>query len=126
MKKLDKDEGRKNTETRVNIKHYSSKDYKKYKLKVPKVKNNIDVEHSIKDKNLNKIFKNIENFRENYNEKIRDEIVKSIYNKAEEIAGDSVKKNREKLLSQQKIDDIVTSKITGIPIMILLLAGFYG
>jgi len=123
VKKLDKDEGRKNTETRVNIKHYSSKDYKKYKLKVPKVKNNIDVEHSIKDKNLNKIFKNIENFRENYNEKIRDEIVKSIYNKAEEIAGNSVKKNREKLLAQQKIDDIVTSKITGIPIMLLLLAG---
>ncbi|GAE01315.1 ferrous iron transport protein B [Clostridium botulinum B str. Osaka05] len=123
MEKLDKDEGRKNTENRVNIKHYSSKDYKKYKFKVPKVKNNIDVEHSIKDKNLNEIFKNIESFRENYNEKIRDEIVKSIYNKAEEITGNSVKKNREKLLAQQKIDDIVTSKITGIPIMILLLAG---
>lgn len=90
---------------------------------MPKVKNNIDVEHCIKDKNLNKIFKNIENFRENYNEKIRDEIVKSIYNKAEEIAGNSVKKNREKLLAQQKIDDILTSKITGIPIMLLLLAG---
>lgn len=42
MKKLDKDEGRKNTKNKLNIKHYSSKDYKKYKLKVSKVKNNID------------------------------------------------------------------------------------
>ncbi len=123
MKKLEKDDGRKITKNKVTIEYYGIKNPEKYKFKISKVKNNTNIEHNMKDKNLNKIFKNIEDFRESYNEKIRDEIVKSIYNKAEEIAGKSVKKNREKLLAQQKIDDIVTSKVTGIPIMLLLLGG---
>ncbi|WP_434282160.1 nucleoside recognition domain-containing protein [Clostridium botulinum] len=123
MKKIDKDESIKNTKNKLNIKYYDKIDDKKHKIKIQNVKLNIETKDSNKDKNLNEIFKNIENFKENYNEKIRDEIVKSIYNKAEDIAGNSVKKNREKFLSQQKIDDIVTSKITGIPIMLLLLAG---
>lgn len=123
MKKIDKDESIKNTKNKLNIKYYDKIDDKKHKIKIQNVKLNIETKDSNKDKNLKEIFKNIENFKENYNEKIRDEIVKSIYNKAEDIAGNSVKKNREKFLSQQKIDDIVTSKITGIPIMLLLLAG---
>ncbi|PIH03117.1 nucleoside recognition domain-containing protein [Clostridium combesii] len=123
MKKVDKDESIKNTKNKLNIKYYDKIDDKKHKIKIQNVKLNIETKDSNKDKNLKEIFKNIENFKENYNEKIRDEIVKSIYNKAEDIAGNSVKKNREKFLSQQKIDDIVTSKITGIPIMLLLLAG---
>lgn len=123
MKKIDKDESIKNTKNKLNIKYYDKIDDKKHKIKIQNVKLNIETKDSNKDKDLNEIFKNIENFKENYNEKIRDEIVKSIYNKAEDIAGNSVKKNREKFLSQQKIDDIVTSKITGIPIMLLLLAG---
>ncbi|HCL4437581.1 iron transporter FeoB [Clostridium botulinum] len=123
MKKIDKDESIKNTKNKLNIKYYDKIDDKKYKIRIKNVKLNIETKDSNKDKNLKEIFKNIENFKENYNEKIRDEIVKSIYNKAEDIAGNSVKKNREKFLSQQKIDDIVTSKITGIPIMLLLLAG---
>ncbi len=123
MKKIDKDESIKNTKNKLNIKYYDKIDDKKYKIRIKNVKLNIETKDSNKDKNLKEIFKNIENFKENYNEKIRDEIVKSIYNKAEEITGNSVKKNREKFLSQQKIDDIVTSKITGIPIMLLLLAG---
>ncbi|MHB8034061.1 iron transporter FeoB [Clostridium botulinum] len=123
MKKIDKDESIKNTKNKLNIKYYDKIDDKKYKIKIQNAKLNIKTKDSNKDKNLKEIFKNIENFKENYNEKIRDEIVKSIYNKAEDIAGNSVKKNREKFLSQQKIDDIVTSKITGIPIMLLLLAG---
>ncbi|NFD77013.1 ferrous iron transporter B [Clostridium botulinum] len=123
MKKIDKDESIKNTKNKLNIKYYDKIDDKKHKIKIQNVKLNIETKDSNKDKDLKEIFKNIENFKENYNEKIRDEIVKSIYNKAEDIAGNSVKKNREKFLSQQKIDDIVTSKITGIPIMLLLLAG---
>ncbi|EKN37804.1 ferrous iron transport protein B [Clostridium botulinum CFSAN001627] len=123
MKKIDKDESIKNTKNKLNIKYYDKIDDKKHKIKIQNAKLNIEAKDSNKDKNLKEIFKNIEDFKENYNEKIRDEIVKSIYNKAEDIAGNSVKKNREKFLSQQKIDDIVTSKITGIPIMLLLLAG---
>ncbi|KEJ00219.1 iron transporter FeoB [Clostridium botulinum A2B7 92] len=123
MKKIDKDESIKNTKNKLNIKYYDKIDDKKHKIRIKNAKLNIETKDSNKDKNLKEIFKNIENFKENYNEKIRDEIVKSIYNKAEDIAGNSVKKNREKFLSQQKIDDIVTSKITGIPIMLLLLAG---
>ncbi|NFE19376.1 ferrous iron transporter B [Clostridium botulinum] len=123
MKKIDKDESIKNTKNKLNIKYYDKIDDKKYKIRIKNAKLNIETKDSNKDKDLKEIFKNIENFKENYNEKIRDEIVKSIYNKAEDIAGNSVKKNREKFLSQQKIDDIVTSKITGIPIMLLLLAG---
>lgn len=55
---------------------------------------------------------------------IRDQIVSSIYTRAKQIA-DSVTDNSKESSDSltQRIDDIVTSKAFGLPIMILLLAG---
>ena len=53
----------------------------------------------------------------------RDDIVRSIYNEAEKIAGRSVKSaNDSKYDFDQKVDQIVTSPIIGLPIMLALLA----
>ncbi|MCT4606017.1 MAG: ferrous iron transporter B [Marinisporobacter sp.] len=52
----------------------------------------------------------------------RDMMVSSIYSEAEEIANSVVtKKNTSKFNWDKKLDDILTSKITGYPIMFLLL-----
>ncbi|MBK5242005.1 MAG: ferrous iron transporter B [Clostridium sp.] len=61
-------------------------------------------------------------FRIKNNENIRDTIVSTIYEKAEDITRKTVIKDTDRLLSQQRIDDIITSKKTGIPIMLLMLA----
>ncbi|MBU3091445.1 ferrous iron transporter B [Clostridium sp. CF011] len=74
------------------------------------------------DANIKEVLKKSKLFRTQNNENIRDTIVETIYKTAEDITRKTVVKDTERLLSQQKIDDIVTSKKTGIPIMILLLA----
>lgn len=74
------------------------------------------------DISIKKVLEEIKLFRAKNNENIRDTIVSTIYKTAEEITRKTVTKDTERLLSQKKIDDIVTSKKTGIPIMILLLA----
>lgn len=52
----------------------------------------------------------------------RDEIVKSLYTEAERIARRAVKTTAEKKYDlDQKIDRLVTSPVTGLPIMIILL-----
>ena len=52
----------------------------------------------------------------------RDEIVKSLYSEAETIAKRAVKTTKEKKYDlDQKIDRLVTSPITGLPIMLILL-----
>lgn len=54
---------------------------------------------------------------------IRDSIVKSIYNAAENIAADAVSSNAAKRTDwDRKIDDILTSPVWGFPIMFGLLA----
>ena len=63
----------------------------------------------------------IKNFREKQNNKVRDIIVSDIYEQCENIVRDSVNKSKNKILQQQKIDNILTSKATGIPIMLLML-----
>lgn len=72
--------------------------------------------------NIKIILEKAKAFRAKNNENVRDTIVSSIYKTAEDITRKTVKKDTEKLLSQQKIDDIITSKKTGIPLMLLLLA----
>ena len=74
------------------------------------------------DTNIKVILEKSKAFRSKNNENVRDTIVSSIYKTAEDITRKTVKKDTEKLLSQQKIDDIITSKKTGIPLMLLLLA----
>jgi ferrous iron transport protein B len=74
------------------------------------------------DSNIKAVLERTKLFRDENNENIRDTIVASIYKTAEDITSKSVEKDSQRLLSQKKIDDIITSKKTGIPIMLLLLA----
>lgn len=56
------------------------------------------------------------------NEQLKDIIVGSIYAEAEKITGDVVTKNSGKKVDlDKKLDDILTSKYTGFPIMFILL-----
>ena len=55
------------------------------------------------------------------NSKIRDDIAKKIYNECFEVSNKVVEKSGNKILEQQKIDNILTSKKTGIPVMLILL-----
>lgn len=61
-------------------------------------------------------------FRENHKNEIREDIVEDIYSNAEEILSNCVETDLDKIDSQKKIDDIITSKTFGIPIMFLLLS----
>jgi ferrous iron transport protein B len=74
------------------------------------------------DSKIREVIEKTKKFRAENNENIRDTIVESIYEKAEDITRKTVVKDTERLLSQQRIDDIITSKRTGIPIMLLMLA----
>jgi len=76
-----------------------------------------------RDLNRYNALKTLQN--EMYNEeqhKLKDTIVSSIYIQAESIAKNVVsKENHKKVDWDKKIDDILTSKYTGFPIMFLLL-----
>lgn len=77
-------------------------------------------EHSKAD--IKNLFYEIKYFRKIQGDGVREKVVKNIYEKAEKIVEQCLKKDEKKLLSQQKIDDIITSKVTGIPIMLMILA----
>ncbi len=63
-----------------------------------------------------------EGIKSENNLEIRDAMVGSIYQQAEEIAKKVVKKDEKRKFEwDKKLDDILTSKITGYPIMFLLL-----
>lgn len=58
----------------------------------------------------------------NYNEVLGDSIVAAIYEKAEEIANSVVTVNdKRKINWDRKLDNILTSKLTGYPVMLILL-----
>lgn len=72
--------------------------------------------------NPNEIISKAEALRNNLSTGFRDEIVKSIYTEAEHIAHRAVKSDPNKRYDfDQKIDRLVTSPITGFPIMVILL-----
>ena len=56
-----------------------------------------------------------------YSKEVREKIVDNIYREAENIAKRTVVKPPKKLDWDGKIDNILTSRITGYPIMLLLL-----
>lgn len=59
-------------------------------------------------------------------ERIKDAVVNSIIKKAEETAADTVRfENAQYALNDRRLDRILTSKRTGIPIMIALLAAVF-
>ena len=65
--------------------------------------------------------KNVKNQLNYDKEIIRDELIKTNYKYAEDISKKSVKNSISSIDKDEKIDNIVTSNIFGIPIMILLL-----
>lgn len=70
----------------------------------------------------NDVIAKAEALRNNLSTGFRDEIVKSIYSEAEKVAQRAVKTASDKKYDlDQKIDRLVTSPITGLPIMLLLL-----
>lgn len=73
--------------------------------------------------NPNDILAKAETLRNSLSTGFRDEIVKSLYAEAETIAQRAVKTTKDKKYDlDQKIDRLVTSPITGLPIMLILLA----
>ena len=70
----------------------------------------------------NDVIAKAEALRNDLSSGFRDEIVKSLYNEAEKIARRAVKATGEKKYDfDQKIDRLVTSPFTGLPIMLILL-----
>jgi ferrous iron transport protein B len=71
----------------------------------------------------NEILAKAESLRNGLSTGFRDEIVKSLYSEAENIAKRAVKAATDKRYDfDQKIDRLVTSPITGLPIMLILLS----
>ena len=72
--------------------------------------------------NPNDVLAKAEALREGLSTGFRDEIVKSLYSEAETIAKRAVKTAKDKKYDlDQKIDRLVTSPVTGLPIMVILL-----
>lgn len=73
--------------------------------------------------NPNEVLAKAETLRNTLSSGFRDEIVKSLYAEAENIVHRAVKTAADKKYDfDQKIDRLVTSPITGLPIMLILLA----
>jgi ferrous iron transport protein B len=71
----------------------------------------------------NDVLAKAEVLRSNLTSGFRDEIVKSLYAEAEKVARRAVKTSTDRKFDlDQKVDRLVTSPITGLPIMLLLLA----
>ena len=71
----------------------------------------------------NDVLVKAEALRNNLTSGFRDEIVKSLYAEAEKVARRAVKTASDKKFDfDQKVDRLVTSPITGLPIMLLILA----
>lgn len=70
----------------------------------------------------NDVLAKAETLRNSLSSGFRDEIVKSLYSEAEKIARRAVKTAQEKKYDlDQKIDRLVTSPLTGLPLMLILL-----
>jgi len=73
--------------------------------------------------NPNDVLAKAESLRGGLSSGFRDEIVKSLYSEAESIARRAVRTVKNKKYDlDQRIDRLVTSPITGLPIMVVLLA----
>ena len=74
------------------------------------------------EKLLKKAAEKARNIRQTWGDRIRDEIATAIYRHAEKISSEVVSKGKEKTWNRNKIiDDIVTSKALGFPLMLFLL-----
>ncbi|PRX35522.1 ferrous iron transport protein B [Orenia metallireducens] len=79
-----------------------------------------------KIKDFNELLSNIsDSLNGKQREQLRDQIVKDIYSNAEVIADNNVSMQGEQTGIGEKIDDILTSKWLGFPIMLLMLGGVF-
>ncbi|WP_018247988.1 nucleoside recognition domain-containing protein [Orenia marismortui] len=79
-----------------------------------------------KNKGLSDLLSKISNsFSEKERQELRDQVVKDIYSKAEKITINNVNVEEEKICLGERIDDILTSKWLGFPIMLLMLGGVF-
>jgi ferrous iron transport protein B len=79
-----------------------------------------------KIKSFNKLLTNISgSFSGSERQQLRDQMVKDIYTNAEIIANNNVSVQGSKDGIGEKIDDILTSKWLGFPIMLLMLGGVF-
>jgi Fe2+ transport system protein B len=82
------------------------------------------VEEAVMETNItpNDVLVKAETLRNNLTSGFRDEIVKSLYAEAEKVARRAVKTSADRKFDlDQKLDRLVTSPITGLPIMLILL-----
>ncbi|MFL0194507.1 ferrous iron transport protein B [Clostridium sp. WILCCON 0269] len=78
---------------------------------------------SIKQQDLETLIKTTDSIKKDYDTKqIRDDITYTIYKNAEEIINNYVEINKNGINRDRIIDDYITSRIFGIPIMIAILA----
>ncbi|MFW6035712.1 MAG: nucleoside recognition domain-containing protein [Halothermotrichaceae bacterium] len=76
--------------------------------------------------NVESIFRQVDSsFAENEREKLRDQLVKDIYQCAEQIADKCITTGQKRVEWGEKIDNILTSKWLGFPIMMLMLGGIF-
>ena len=81
---------------------------------------------TINGKEFSNLLKVSEKVKNQYGDKFRDILVKSIYTRAEEVAGKVVTSKADKKKDlDRKIDDVLTSRTFGIPLMLLLLSGVF-
>lgn len=73
-------------------------------------------------RNFAELYEKARSLRETLGEDLRDRVVRNIYRHAEEIAGKVVIKPASRRDLDRKIDNIVTSKVFGYPIMLALLS----
>src|SRR5690554_2050844 len=75
---------------------------------------------------LSNVFRMVDSIISNTDkEKLRDQLVKDIYLSAEEIANKCVSMGERNTGWGEKVDDILTSKWLGFPIMLLMLGGVF-
>src|SRR5690606_2181504 len=69
------------------------------------------------------LFQRIRKLRERLGPNLRDRVVATLYRQAEEITSQVVQKNAAQRDLDTFIDNIVTSKILGLPLMLLMFSG---
>lgn len=78
-----------------------------------------NLEHSVKDEILSGLRSDDTTLKK---EKVREEITKELYKRAEQITASYVKTDNTKINRDRIIDNYITSRIFGLPLMLLVLA----
>ncbi len=92
--------------------------YQTYR-EIPSIETKMPAE---KDKLLGKAAEKARKIRRDWGDRVRDDIAAEIYRQAEKISGDIVSPGKESAANRDKvIDDLVTSRAFGFPLMLFIL-----